>query len=93
MSAQMSLWDDVRIPQSYLLHYKSTKLCLNCGASLRHELHAFNHWKKWHRKKHVHSVSKVRYFVWLKENQSWVECSMFQCLSARLNHRPTATSH
>lgn len=46
----VSNWEDVRMPNEYHAFYTKMGACLNCRMPLGHQLHAFNHFKKYHLK-------------------------------------------
>lgn len=74
-------------PLDYHIHYIKTGACRFCHQSLRHPLHAFHHWKKWHNKT-ITISQKPRYFVWYEDE--WVETNMEVCMSAMLEKRAYA---
>lgn len=82
------------LPKEYHDFYLVHKRCKHCRADLRHELHAYNHWKKYHYRVKTSSVKvqRVRYFIWIKEQQKWIESTMFQSIAATLQGRPVACS-
>jgi hypothetical protein len=41
-------WEDIRMPEAYYQHFKETGECINCRMHLGHDMHAFNHYKKFH---------------------------------------------
>lgn len=84
---QLSLWNDVRLPDEYYDHYIKTGHCLNCRKKLRHELHALNHYAKYHTKK-GRSLRKQKFYVWI--NDSWKEVQLLAFLTAQRNCVPTA---
>ena len=73
---QLSLWNDVRVPQEYYDHYVRTGECVNCHHKLRHDLHAFNHYKRYHTRQQQVATPpgrRQRYFVWFASKQRWQE--------------------
>lgn len=90
-NSQLPLWNDIRIPLEYLEHFKARRECLNCGAELNHELHAYNHWKKYHTQKAAPEFKIFkgqRFYVWL--NGAWSQCGFLSFLYARTLRMPTA---
>lgn len=65
-ATQNNQWEDIRLPQQYVDHYNATGLCLNCTRQLRHIMHAFNHYKKYH-------LKGKRYFKYLPSKNVFVE--------------------
>ena len=37
------------MPEAFYQYYLKHGKCKHCRSALRHKLHAFNHWKKYHR--------------------------------------------
>lgn len=73
---QQLLWEDDRIPAAFLAHYEAHKRCLNCGAPLRHHLHAKNHWAKFHTKKVTVPDKRdpfLFFYVWDARCHKWRE--------------------
>lgn len=79
---------DVMEPLDYHIYFIKTKSCQHCHQPLRHPLHAFHHWKKYHNRNPITLSAKPQYFVWYQDE--WVEVNMETCLSAMLEKRPTA---
>lgn len=77
----MNLWDDVRLPEEFLQFFKASGTCVNCGVKIRHELHAFHHWKRYHRvRPKKQQVQSSKFFAWERDGQRWlpVRKSMYQ---------------
>lgn len=75
-------------PLDYHIFYVKTKSCRFCHQPLRHELHAFHHWKKWHNKQPVTIAEKPNYYVWF--DGEWVQVNMETCMAAMLEKRAFA---
>ena len=69
---KLGIWQDIRIPTEYYTYFIDYGKCLNCLQDLRHEIHAFNHYKKNHlkeeKKKEVIkpklTIITYNYYVW-----------------------------
>ena len=83
MDAQLNLWNDVRMPETFHQHFKQTGLCINCRMPLRHPMHAFNHFKKFHAK-----APQPQYFVW--NGRRWVKSNLKTYQYARQMGQATA---
>jgi len=72
--AQLLLWDDVRLPLAYSRYYREHGRCVNCQGLLNHDLHALNHWRRYHTVKQSRTVrrkrltpivtARYRYYAW-----------------------------
>jgi hypothetical protein len=74
----------LRLPRAYLRYYGLFNKCECCGSKLRHELHAYNHYMKYH--------NKVRFYIWAKYLQRWVEVDKWQFVYSKERKIPTAVS-
>ena len=68
------------MPSEYREYFLKTKHCLNCGRELRHEMHAFNHFKRFHTKKERNR--KPKYFLWKRKR--WIGCNVYEYTGAKL---------
>lgn len=64
----------LELPLKYALHFQLYGRCKCCTAKLRHEMHAFNHWKKYHYE------DVPMYFVFVAGQ--WRQCSWRACIAA-----------
>jgi hypothetical protein len=77
--------EDEVVPLDYHIYFIKTRSCKNCHQPLRHPLHAFNHWNKYHNKRPIVRSEKPTYYVWY-ENE-WVQVNMETCMAAMLEKR------
>ena len=78
---------DIVVPIDFHLYYTQTHSCMYCHQPLRHEVHGYNHFRKYHTKKQV-IVDKPEYYVWFQGQ--WVKVNMETCLAAMLDKRAYA---
>jgi hypothetical protein len=78
-------WNDIRLPNEYIEHYRVFGECINCHQPLNHEMHAFNHYKRYHmagQKQAAPKPVRQQYYVWSAASKSWVETSLMRSLLA-----------
>jgi hypothetical protein len=75
------------LPQDYYHYWFDYGRCKSCRQEIRHELHLYNHYRKYH----WHYRARLHYYVWYDMIQEWVEVSPKQHKSIkRMQQRPTA---
>ena len=80
--------EKVSVPLDYHIYFLKTKSCRDCHQPLRQEVHAYNHYNKYHNPKRKVVTDTPRYFVWFECN--WVEVNMETCLAAMHEKRAYA---
>lgn len=76
---------DIRVPQNYYRYWVLTGTCYGCYQDIRHELHLYNHYKKYH-----FVEPKPRFFYWNKYRKTWLETSSVMYWIYRKWNIPTA---
>jgi hypothetical protein len=76
------------VPIDFHLYFTQTKSCMHCHQPLRHELHAYNHFRKYHTERPVTIKEKPEYYVWFQDQ--WIKVNMETCMAAMLAKRPWA---
>ncbi len=74
-------------PLEYNFNFTYNRVCLYCEQPLRHEMHAYNHFRKYHSGHRAWIYP--RYFVWFQD--VWVEVTKDVYLLAK-GRRPTAVA-
>jgi hypothetical protein len=79
----------VQVPLDYHIYFLKTKSCMCCHQPLRHEMHSYFHYRKYHHIKNTPAdVDNPEYYVWY--NSSWIKVNMETCLAAMLEKRAYA---
>lgn len=79
---------EVIVPLDYHIYFLKTKSCMCCHQPLRHEMHSYNHFRKYHLPGRKIEVDKPHYFVWFE--RQWVEVNMETYLAAGYEKRSRA---
>jgi hypothetical protein len=77
------------IPSDFYTYWNDYGKCKACNQDIRHEMHLYNHYRKYHRYRYI----KLHYYMWLSEFQRWVEVTQRDFLKQRRSQyykRPTA---
>lgn len=75
------------VPSNFYHYWHDYGRCIACKQEVRHEMHLYNHYRKYH----WDFRTVLHYFVWYDMLQQWVEISRNAYISYRRMHqRPTA---
>jgi hypothetical protein len=77
------------IPKDFYDFWHDYGKCIACRQDIRHEMHLYNHYRKYH----THRMIVFHYYVWYKEFQQWIEVSKYDLKKERATKfykRPTA---
>lgn len=76
------------LPLNYTCYWYDYGRCIACKQEIRHEMHLYNHYRKYHWGFRI----TLRYFVWYDILQQWVETSRNAYFTFKRIKRPTAIS-
>ncbi len=75
------------IPIKYYSYWFDYGRCIACKHEIRHEIHLYNHYRKYH---WLYKTT-IRYYVWYNMLQDWVEISREAYIGfKRQKQQPTA---
>lgn len=82
-------------PDECIVHWQLHGVCLYCHSTIRHAIHLFNHYNRWHvirerSREQKRSVSKPQFYFWDPFIHQWRECLLTAYFSAREVGLPTA---
>lgn len=74
------------VPINFYHYWHDYGRCLCCRQEIRHEMHLYNHYKKYHWDFRL----VVRYFAWFRFFQQWIEVSLSEYIRYKRLKQPTA---
>lgn len=86
MANNVSMPRPIRIPDYMHRYFLLHGACFHCSHKLRHEIHAFNHWLRYHSN---NGQPIYKYYIWSAMLQRWVGVDFAQYRNAVSNKVPT----